>query len=156
MSLGCARCGNCCSRIWCDDVRVLAKWTTEALAGVPDPADDDGWAYWTAQGEWTDEHRETAISRYHGERRRRDADFITAHWHPNDDGETWHCDALDPDTRLCTVHEDRPPVCRDYPWYGEDPAKRASHVGPECSYLLDVPPAERPEGARPLIPLTVA
>ena len=67
------------------------------------------------------------------------------------------CDAFDPATRLCTAQENRPPVCRDYPWYGKDPAGSGS--GPllyrECSYLADVAPDQRPDGARPLIPLTV-
>jgi Fe-S-cluster containining protein len=92
--------------------------------------------------------------------------FIAGRWHPigawrDDDGVAQldlRCDAFDPATRLCTAHEDRPPVCRGYPWYGEDPAgsSRALALYPECSYLIDAPPSLRPEGSRPLIPLTVA
>jgi Fe-S-cluster containining protein len=90
--------------------------------------------------------------------------FIAQHWHPQGaivlDAETLlelRCDAFDPATRLCTAREDRPPVCRDYPWYGEDPVTsgRGPRLYPDCSYLADVPPDQRPEGARPLIPLTV-
>jgi Fe-S-cluster containining protein len=90
--------------------------------------------------------------------------FIAQHWHPfgafTEGTETFlelRCDAFDQATRLCTARDGRPPVCRDYPWYGEDPV--ASGRGPrlyrECSYLADLPPDQRPEGARPLIPLTV-
>jgi Fe-S-cluster containining protein len=45
--------------------------------------------------------------------------FAAAHWHPT--GETQHgmhayrCDAFDDETRLCTAHAARPPICRAYP-----------------------------------------
>jgi Fe-S-cluster containining protein len=95
-----------------------------------------------------------------------DEAFIAQHRHPvtawrSDDGEDkldLRCDAFDPVTRLCAARESRPPVCRGYPWYGDDPATsgRAGALYPECSYLADVSPSLRPEGARPLIPLTPA
>ena len=49
-------------------------------------------------------------------------------------------------------------MCRDYPWYGDDPVTsgRGRDLYRECSYLADVPPSQRPEGARPLIPITPA
>jgi Fe-S-cluster containining protein len=27
----------------------------------------------------------------------------------------YQCDRFDPTTRLCTAHEERPPICRAYP-----------------------------------------
>jgi Fe-S-cluster containining protein len=90
--------------------------------------------------------------------------FMAQHWHPagawrTDSGESkldLRCDAFDPVTRLCTAREARPPVCRDYPWYGGDPVTsgRAAELYGVCSYLADVPPSSRPEGSRPLIPIT--
>jgi Fe-S-cluster containining protein len=88
--------------------------------------------------------------------------FITQHWHPlsawTDEDGTWlqmRCDMFDPDSRLCTAREARPPVCRGFPWYGDGPcAGRAGELLSHCSYLADVPPGQRPPESRPLIPLT--
>lgn len=130
-------------------------WSPEALEGIPDPVTDDGWAYWREHG-WPEERRDMAIRRFaHDSLYRQDAAFIAAHWVPLDD-DTCVCNAFDPETRLCTAHEDRPPVCRDFPWYGAEPESwRSGDLMLQCSYLLDLPPDQRPEGARPLIPLTV-
>lgn len=49
----------------------------------------------------------------------------------------WRCPDFDNVTRLC-MHEDRPPVCRDYPFYGD------SHDLPglaACSYWSVTPVA---------------
>lgn len=155
MSVGCARCGECCEDIYLFASIDLKPWTTEALNGVPDPATDEGWAHWREHG-WSDDQRPLAMRRWNPDgSMRADADFITAHWHPAGD-DRWSCDAFDPQTRLCTAHENRPPVCRQYPWYGSEPdTEHAERLGLQCSYLADLPPGQRPEGARPLIPLTV-
>jgi len=122
------------------------------MEGVPDPRDDEGWAYWLEHG-WDDDNRARAISRFDPDARyRKDADWIAARWQQQPD-ETWTCDAFDPDTRLCTAHDDRPPLCREFPWYDDEPG--GTSVSVRCSFLLDLPPSERPEDARPLIPLTV-
>lgn len=87
--------------------------------------------------------------------------FIAQHRHPlsgwTEEGSTWleaRCDAFDPQARLCTAHAGRPPVCRDFPWYGGKPAaSRLPYL--RCSYQADIPPGERAPGSRPLIPVTV-
>jgi Fe-S-cluster containining protein len=90
--------------------------------------------------------------------------FIARSWHPlygwrDEDGTSClalSCDAFNPETRACTAREDRPPVCRGFPWYGREPsAKTAAPLSPQCSYLADVGPQDRPPGSRPLLPLTV-
>lgn len=153
----CARCGDCCDPVvFVDETyEQVSKWTAEALRGVPDPGMDEGWAHWVRHG-WTDEYRDVAVRRYDpASRYQADANFITAHWHSLGDNE-YRCDQFDPAARLCAAHDDRPPVCRSFPWYGEDPvAFRTESLVPQCSYLADVPRSERPEGSRPLIPLTV-
>lgn len=64
------------------------------------------------------------------------------------------CDAFDPVRRLCGAHADRPPVCRDFPWYGravddvEGRAEVADGLSPRCSFNQDVP-------GRAFLPLTV-
>jgi Fe-S-cluster containining protein len=122
---------------------------------VPDPRTDDGWLWWLEHG-YTDDKRSAVLEAYDpAGRKRADADFIAAHFAEHCDG-LWTCDAYDPEHGTCTAHEDRPPLCRDYPWYGEQPSPdRAAHFSRQCSYLADLPPDQRPDGARPLIPLTV-
>lgn len=159
MTAGCARCGNCCDPVHFDREtwEALGKWTGPALKGVADPATADGWAIWQKDEAWKDARQEDAVRRYRaGGIWRQNAEFITAHWTPIDD-RTFRCDAFDPAARLCTAHDARPPVCRDFPWYGQDPEEKAGEVrlDPQCSYLADLPPGKRPEGSRPLIPLTV-
>jgi Fe-S-cluster containining protein len=86
--------------------------------------------------------------------------FAEQHWTeigPGADGGTlYRCDYFDPQSRTCTAHDQRPDICRNFPWYGAEPnAWAASQVHPRCSYLLDLPAADRPPGARPLIPIEV-
>lgn len=132
------------------------SWSTKALERIPDPGTDEGWAYWLEHSKYTDDTRDEAIRRYNPDARMRaDADFVAAHWTENCDG-YWTCDAYDPEHGVCTAHDDRPPLCRDYPWYGRQPgADDAATLYRQCSYLADLPPDQRPDSARPLIPLTV-
>jgi Fe-S-cluster containining protein len=91
----------------------------------------------------------------------RDLAFMLEHWTQVGlklvDGTSryaYRCDRFDEISRTCTAHSDRPPVCSDYPWYSHGPI--AGHLSnPRCSYLLDLPPDQRPENAYPLIPLTI-
>jgi Fe-S-cluster containining protein len=126
----CAGCGDCCESI----VLSISPWEIDALAeetGGEDPI------------------------------------FIRAHWTPTGEtrdaagnpGYEYVCRRLDPETRRCTAHDDRPHVCRGYPWY-DDPSPegkvaRAPFLHRRCSHLIDVPAADRPAGSRPLLPLTV-
>lgn len=157
MSAGCARCGSCCDPVTFarEAYDAVVKWSASAMAGVPDPGTDEGWPHWLAGG-YTEDQRAAAIRRYApGSITRQDADFLAAHWKPIDD-KTCACDAYDREARLCTAQDSKPPVCRDYPWYGRDPGSEDGKGMPlHCSYLADMPPDKRPEGARPLIPLTV-
>jgi hypothetical protein len=84
--------------------------------------------------------------------------FIRVHWTATgvvtgDGSRLWVCDRFDPVGRVCLAHEDRPPVCRNYPWYGREPDPGKITHDLSCSYLLDLPPDQRPEGARPLLPI---
>jgi Fe-S-cluster containining protein len=164
-SLGCAGCGDCCEEIYLSvSVESLQRWTTAALGNVPDPATDEGWAWWKTEPRpersdrvWHDDLRPDAIAQYavDGDRRL-NADFLTEHWHRIDGLDNYSCDAFDPVHRRCTAYEERPPVCAGYPWYDRGPnAGTITKTGSRCSYLLDLPPAQRPEGARPLIPIEV-
>lgn len=131
MGAECARCGSCCDPVTLD-ADVYAEVMEDARSS------------------------ETL-----GPNRR----FIAQHWrilsaYPDEDGKHWlriRCDVYDPLHRACSAHEDRPPVCKDFPWYEEEPGSegRAEYLNRQCSYLADIPPSDRPEGSRPLIPLTV-
>jgi hypothetical protein len=39
------------------------------------------------------------------------------------------------DTRTCTAHDDRPPICSGYPWYGLLAGSR--WLDPPCSFHAD-------------------
>jgi Fe-S-cluster containining protein len=54
------------------------------------------------------------------------------------------CDAWDSTTKLCTMHEDRPPVCRGFPWYGGEP-NSGLWPWPQCAFWEDVPEADWPD-----------
>lgn len=136
MSLGCARCGNCCDPVHlapdqAAKIDVVVELMTDVYSPgcTLNPQDERAW--------------------------------MIEHWHEirrdDDGGVAYRCDQFDPETRACTAHNDRPPVCRNYPFYDRpgDPRElgRPNADGPSCSFWLDVPPAERPAGVRPLIPI---
>jgi Fe-S-cluster containining protein len=48
----------------------------------------------------------------------------------------WYsCDYLK--GNICTNHENRPPICRGYPWYGEEPNPKTFLYGKNCGYKVD-------------------
>ena len=61
--------------------------------------------------------------------------FYTSRLAP--DAHLYSCDRLGADGR-CTVYEERPLVCRGYPWYDQPPRDMAL-ADPECGYLVDLP-----------------
>jgi hypothetical protein len=84
-----------------------------------------------------------------------DHQFVAEHWRPLGreeamrrnpfytarlpaDAHLYTCDRLGDDGR-CTAHEERPLVCRGYPWY-DAPPKTMPLADPECGYAVDLPP----------------
>ena len=53
------------------------------------------------------------------------------------DAHLYTCDRLGADGR-CTVYEERPLVCRGYPWY-DGPPREMPLADPECGYAVDLP-----------------
>jgi Fe-S-cluster containining protein len=49
----------------------------------------------------------------------------------------YRCDLYDSETRRCTDFENRPPMCRGYPWYDEKPDPRKT-MPLTCSYRADI------------------
>lgn len=130
-SLGCARCGECCEFI------VLSF---DPRVENRDRAPGNAALYrdyWTV--EWADDH---------GPGRWPTTGYVVT------------CKAYDAEHRACT-HPDRPPICRDYPWYSQHPTsdvtvdrKVLTDGVTACSYALDAPGwADR--GLRPLLPVEV-
>jgi Fe-S-cluster containining protein len=79
--------------------------------------------------------------------------FAAEHWHPLTreeamrrnpfytsrlpaDAHLYWCDRLGADGR-CTAYDERPLVCRGYPWYGELP-RQMELADPDCSYFVDI------------------
>lgn len=73
------------------------------------------------------------------------APFIREHWQVRESGvDPWGktqwlsvCDQFDPATRLYTAHDERPPICSGYPWYGK--ARDKNPLDPGCTFNADVP-----------------
>lgn len=136
MSLGCASCGDCCTEISLPLGVVLAL--DELLAGGDVPSAGVDPSYWFIADHWLETERD-------------------------DERALYECDRFDSLTRRCRAHDERPPVCRGFPWYENTPLDDAGVATPErisrlparCSYALDVPPEQRRDDARPLIPITV-
>lgn len=134
MSLGCARCGDCC-----DPVMIERGSATGIL---------DWFRYWDDSGQEEDTNLDPTVR------------FMYENMHETGGDErhiAFTCDRFDTVTRLCTAHDDAPPMCKDFPWYGHGEAHPDSvqKLPPRCSYALDAAPGARREDARPLIPLTV-
>lgn len=82
-----------------------------------------------------------------------DAIFAAEHWHPLTreeamqrnpfytsrlpaDAHLYSCDRLGDDGR-CLAYEERPLVCRGYPWYGQQP-RDMPLADPDCGYAYDL------------------
>ena len=72
--------------------------------------------------------------------------FAAAHWRPTgevrDGLHGYSCDRFDSDTRLCTAHEERPPICRGYPWYDGEPGEHV-RLPLRCSFRADLAAVDR-------------
>lgn len=49
----------------------------------------------------------------------------------------YSCDLFDPETRRCTAYDQRPPICRDYPWYG-DPPDPSKAIPKTCVHRTEI------------------
>lgn len=54
-------------------------------------------------------------------------------------GNTFYtCDWYNQETKLCKHYNDRPPICRDYPFYGKQLTIDEKWYTPDCGYIEDV------------------
>ncbi len=125
----CARCGDCCDP-------VILPLTKKQVRERNTPSGPFILANWRR------------ISRAEALKRRPPPDGLD---YPT--GQRFYeCAAFDPATRLCTAHDDRPPVCRRFPWYEQEPDAGRLGTLTRCSFWADIPQADRPSWALPLIP----
>ena len=116
----CNGCGACCRVLTLaqspDEVRRMAVLTR--VLGIPSDSQ-------FAADHWRPLTREEAMQRnaFYTSRLPTDAHLYT-------------CDRLGDDGR-CTAYEERPLVCRGYPWY-DQPPKQMPLADPECGYLVDI------------------
>ena len=116
----CNGCGACCRVLTLaqspDEVRRMAVLTR--VLGIPSDSQ-------FAADHWRPLTREEAMQRnaFYTSRLPADAHLYT-------------CDRLGDDGR-CTAYEERPLVCRGYPWY-DQPPKQMPLADPECGYLVDI------------------
>lgn len=110
----CSQCGDCCENIHLS--HDLRRMRQELASGK-------------AAGVWA-----------------KDANFILKNMIP--DGtvvrqgkvkQTLQCLKFDKETRKCTAHNERPQMCRQYPFYGRDPLQSGgdTSMGGRCSFLAD-------------------
>lgn len=62
----------------------------------------------------------------------------------------YSCDKWDSESRLCTAHDERPPVCQGFPWYDREPNGFALLPYRRCSFWHEVPREQWPDGVQPL------
>ena len=145
----CSCCGDCCERItfW-GDWNTLQQWANWGQA----------WREWAMYNlrDGEDGGMDSAVAECLA-----NADFILSHWRPiaEDAGlamPRFQCSAFDPVTRLCTAHSSRPPICRGYPWYNDEPGQHPERLmGKRCSFWTDVPLEQRPGGNLRSLPVLV-
>ena len=116
----CNGCGACCRVLTLaqspDEVRRMAVLTR--VLGIPSDSQ-------FAADHWRPLTREEAMQRNA---------FYTSRLPAN--AYLYTCDRLGNDGR-CTAYEERPLVCRGYPWY-DQPPKQMPLADPECGYLVDI------------------
>jgi Fe-S-cluster containining protein len=115
----CAKCGDCCESIWMNSTKA--------------------------------DMRKRLRDASHTSNNVENARFILNHWHRQSGiGKTarWACDMFDPVSRLCTAHDSRPPICRDFPWYGREP--HLIDISKRCSFWADLPAEMRPPDWQPV------
>lgn len=130
----CNCCGKCCRALSIDyskqELQRQLEYDLELLQRRPDHR-----------------HREQILQFEH------DVEFIVKYWRRisreqaldvnpelagrgTDERFFFRCDCLSDDGK-CTVHLDRPQVCRGYPWYGQLPRPEALFAHP-CGYEVDL------------------
>lgn len=136
----CGRCGDCCDPV---HLGPQAAARLEEFAGTVDPRLNP--EAWRAAG-W--EHPAQAVT-----------NWLNGQWFAelelavDDYGQTvgYVCPRFDPIARLCTAHDDRPPICREFPSYGDQPGRHV--MDPRlirCTYWADYAPTERPADWAPV------
>ena len=109
----CTKCGDCCENIW----SVHPDRLKASLSVIPPLTPNKVLA----------DNQATAI-------------FVLKYWKVLEErGESakYECTFFDKETRLCTAHESRPPVCSGFPWYNSKP-RLSVGISPRCSFNGDV------------------
>jgi Fe-S-cluster containining protein len=118
MSL-CNQCGACCRVLTLEQAPEEVQATAAVCSVLGIPSD----AIFAAQ-HWHPLTREEAMRRN---------PFYVHHLPP--DAHFYSCDQLGDDGR-CMAYEERPLVCRGYPWY-EQPVRAMELPDPDCGYSYD-------------------
>lgn len=140
----CSGCGSCCSPITLaftqEDVRRLLPAQMDART-----------RRWIL-------HELVPISRREGKARSPWTDHAAMHIRAGkfDPGYShfYECRNFDRTTRRCTAYEDRPDVCRDYPYYGAKTLQPNIALPAWCSFRADIGKPVEPEPDWQAIELT--
>lgn len=134
-------CGVCCEHI------TLPRRSIEQIFG-PRFEENCATEVWTRVSLGSDPERPVPNPR--GLNTVHDATFIREYFDVEPEG-TFSCRAFDAHARRCTMYDQRPLMCENYPFYGRDPAQLGDRDPINdlvCAFQGDVPP-------RRVLPLTV-
>lgn len=74
-------------------------------------------------------------------------------WEKSGQTRKWHfykCSKLTEDNK-CGVHDERPRVCREFPWYGKQPRISELFYADNCGYKIDIENLPHSDGLPKLV-----
>lgn len=126
----CKMCGSCCQAI-----HLGADMTPENLK--------EQWESGNKDAGFILEHWQQ-IDQQQVFRLRKDAEFPEL-FGKMEAGTWWQCSLIDPETKKCRRHADRPEVCRGFPFYGKPPHYFTPYTY-ACGFFRDCYPKEEYAG----------
>lgn len=117
----CSKCGDCCENIHVGmDMNKIRRIAYQV------PAHPEWQSGWVKFNESIESAR-FALNVWKFEREGREG------------GSIFSCPRFDAEARLCTAHDERPPVCSGFPWYGDDPnPEDLTKLPPRCTFNADI------------------
>ncbi|MNW28638.1 Flagellin N-methylase [compost metagenome] len=141
----CGMCGKCCEAIHIPlDINEIRKGA------------ENGWGDATfVRDNWTPITLEQAYEINPFLKKTKEDQLEKGNANPHEGMHFYTCDRLDRSTKLCTVHENRPQVCSEYPWYGRKPSSDFIFYTKDCGYRVDAEDAAKEALNHETLPETI-
>lgn len=138
----CSMCGKCCEAIRLtvpkDEIHkhaesILRRWTRARRPDKMVNEADNDWIFVDQHWHPMTEVEAFAVNPMH------------EYWsimHPEYNGHLYYftCDMYDPATHKCTAHDERPRICRDYPYSRFGNLDETLWYSPTCGYIDEADP----------------